>query len=1309
MSIVCIVWSSHADALARASALAGVSGVRVFSSKTFEMGSEGGEKRLAEALAAMRTAHAVFVYRSTDPVWEQVDEAVREVRDRVPVVCLSYDPSSWALSSAAPEAVQTCYRYVTYGDEANYAGLLRYMDGLARGDVSNVPPPEPVPWEGLWHPDAPERAFDGHAAFAAWYGKYCADKGLSGPVVGVLLARHYWVNRVMEVETLLVRELEARGLRVLPAFCNSIRDEGLGNKGSLLWSREVFLDGTGAPRVDALIKLQPFFLGSRKGPGSKPGGAGGAADGSVAQEGAEFFAALGVPVFQPVFSSAKTLEEWENDPQGLGSEVAWAVAMPEFEGVIEPFYLGGGKRFSDGATGAEIERRVAHPERVARLASRVRRWLSLRAKPVAERKVAFILHNNPCASVEASVGGAAKLDSLESVALILREMRDAGYAVDVPETGAALIENIMERKAISEFRWTTVQEIAAKGGTLARLGLEKYRTWFDAWPEKVRNRVSEAWGPPPGTEKDGVPAAMVLDGDILITGVQYGNAVICVQPKRGCAGPRCDGRVCKILHDPDIPPPHQYLATYRWLQDEFGADALIHVGTHGNLEFLPGKSVGLSGSCLPDVATHEVPHLYIYNSDNPAEGVIAKRRSYAALVDHMQTVMTQSGLYDELEELDRFLGEWEQARASDPARAHQLEHLIREGIEKAKLQSQMKPELAADFEALAARTHDALSLIRNTMIQDGMHIFGELPEGKRRADFIYSIVRFDAGEEHSLRKCLCRAAGLDLAALLADPGAVDPRLCRAHGELLEEIDRIGAALCGLALTKLPEELPGEARRLLGDLCLRPETLAPLAAVGTRVRGIEARIEASREREALLHATAGRFIPPGPSGIITRGREDILPTGRNFYTLDPRRLPTKAAWRVGQNLARAIVAKHLDEEGRHPENVAMFWMCNDMMWADGEGMAQLYALLGVRPVWLANGHTRGFEIIPLEELGRPRIDVTIRVSGLLRDSFPEAMEQMDEAVQAVAALDEDPEMNFVRKHALERLSGLKTDDADAWRKATYRLFSARPGTYQAGVNLAIYASAWKDEKDLAEIFVHWNGFAYGKGAFGVESPRSLEAALSTVDVTYNKVVTDEHDLFGCCAYYGTHGGMTAAASHLKGEKVRSYYGDTRETEHVEVRDLADEVRRVVRTKLLNPKWIEGMKRHGYKGAGDISKRVGRVYGWEATTQEVDDWIFDDIAKTFVLDKENKEFFEKHNPWALEEIARRLLEAQGRGLWEADPDVLEGLKETYLELEGWLEERTEGYGGEFQGGAVDIVTAEDVASWKEKLAQVREKEA
>jgi cobaltochelatase CobN len=822
---------------------------------------------------------------------------------------------------------------------------------------------------------------------------------------------------------------------------------------------------------------------------------------------------------------------------------------------------------------------------------------------------------------------------------------------------------------------------------------------------------------------------MVYDGKILVTGVTYGNAAVCVQPKRGCAGARCDGQVCKILHDPDIPPPHQYMATYRYLERDFGVDAIVHVGTHGNLEFLPGKGTGLSRNCYPDIGIGHIPHLYIYNADNPPEGTIAKRRSYAALVDHMQTVLVQGGLYEGLEELGRFLGEYEQLKNHDPGRAHALEHLITGAIKETKLDNEIKITIRTDdgnrkkvrlaamdedeaktipFDEIATAAHGALSLVRNTQIQDGMHIFGDLPQDERRVDFINSIMRYDAGQSVSLRKTVAGMMGMNLADLLADSAAVCPLHRKSHGELLEVVDSYGRQFIRNMLTN-GHDLHQLAADILGPDLKDSTCIDNLAGVRHRLLDLTRRVDQSLEIESLLQGFEGGYIPPGPSGLITRGRDDILPTGRNFYSLDPHRVPTKAAWQVGRKLAEAVIAKHQQEEGRMPENVAIYWMCNDIMWADGEGMSQIFYLLGVRPMWRPNGRVKGFEIIPLDTLGRPRVDVTIRVSGITRDNFPHCVELVDEAVQAVAVLEEPEEMNFVRKHALAQIAaaGENPDDREALRNATLRVFASKPGTYQPGVNLAIYASAWKEEKDLSDIFVYWNGYAYGKGIFGKEKYRELAENLKTVDVTYNKVVTDEYDLFGCCCYFGTHGGMTAAARHISGHAVRTYYGDTREPEHVEVRDMADEVRRVVRTKLLNPQWIEGMKRHGYKGAGDISKRVGRVYGWEATTQEVDDWIFDDIAKTFVLDPENREFFEKNNPWALEEVGRRLLEAQSRGLWQADPEVLDQLKERYLEIEGWIEERMGDVTGEFQGGAVDIMTAEDVGNWGEMMREVKDK--
>ena len=1304
MKIVSIVLDTYMNMLVRASRnVRDIIELKAYSSKRFEEEPE----RLDDLVDEASRADAVFLYQSSGSFWETARRRLQEIGRKTPIVCVGHDPSLWMLSTVKPEVVAKVHFYMVMNGEENYTNMLRY---IARevGDLGiEVAEPRRIPGEGLYHPEAPN-IFDTISEYLDWYNSY---KSESQGTVGILFPHHYWVNDNLDVEDALIRQLEALGLSVIPAFSHSSKDEERGCKGSSAVVCEYFLHKDGSPRIDAFVKLSLLFLGSSKEKDFD--------DREVAKGGIDILKRFDVPVFAPVTSYHKTIEEWETDKGGLGAGIALSIAMPEFEGVIEPLIIGGTSK-GDG----ELHRRMPIKDRCCKIARRVANWIKLRKKPVDERKVGFILHNNPCASVEAMVGGGSHLDTLESVARVMHRLKEAGYSLDPPADGKELIETIMDRKAISEFRWTTVDEIVKKGGVLKQVTKEEYEEWFDTLSTTVKERMNNAWGKPPGEAMNGVPAAMVYEGRILITGVDYGNIVVCVQPKRGCVGARCDGQVCRILHDPDIPPPHQYMATYRYLERDFGVDVIVHVGTHGNLEFLPGKDTGLSGDCYPDIAIGDIPHLYIYNADNSAQGTIAKRRSYAVLVDHMQTVMTQGGLYEELEELDRFLGEYEQIKNSDAGRAHALRGLIMEAIESTNLDKEIKLQykrtgnngktarlssLTEDeikiipFDEIARGAYGVLSRTRTSQIQDGMHILGDLPEGEKRVAFINAILRYDAGEEVSLRKIVAGMMGMNLSSMLKDGSRVCPEHKKSFGELLEDVNNVCSEFIRRMLSN-ESNLSHLAHEVLGERLKEEEHIVGLEIIRERLLNLNRRIDESLEIDALQHGLDGGYIPPGPSGVITRGRDDILPTGRNFYSLDPHRIPTKAAWQVGQNLANTLIEKHKSEEGRIPENVAIFWMCSDIMWSGGEGMAQIFHLLGVKPVWLPNGRVKSFEIVSLEELGRPRVDVTIRLSGITRDNFPDCMELVDEAVQAVAALPEPLEMNFVRKHSLAQIKGNEENEQDAWRRATLRIFSAKPGTYGGGVSLAIYASAWKDQADLSDIFVYWNGYAYGKGIFGEERHKQLIESLKTVDITFNKVITDEYDP---SSYFGTHGGITAAARHISGKEVRTYCGDTREPEHVEVRDMADEIRRVARTKLLNPKWIEGQKRHGYKGAGEISKRIGDVYGWEATTQEVDDWVFDDITKTFIMDEENRQFFEEHSPWALEEIARRLLEAAQRGLWDADPEVLQGLREYYIEIEGWLEEKMGEVKGEFQGGAIDIFTSEDVADWGEKMREIKAK--
>jgi cobaltochelatase CobN len=1264
MKLLTIMWSNFIPVLRDAAEATGIFKLKGYSNKQLNLDPQ----LIGEVRKQIATADLILLYHTAEPFWSEVEDEIRGLGGRVPVVSVGPEPSFWGISNVSPEIVATTYRYILFNGADNFREMLKFFASVLFSAELSYSPPKETAWEGIYHPQ--------------WGGPYTNTQAYldiyplrDRPLAAVLFSRTNWVSGNMDVERCLIEALENEGVGVIPVFFYSFKDKSLGNLGGEDVIRKFLLEKDGACLIEAVVKLTSFFLGQKRGDNSE----------SQAESGALLLKELNVPLINPVISYYKDRKQWQEEPDGLGHQVAWSIALPEFEGVIEPMVVGA----SNGVSSPEEEMYEAVPDRIERLARRISRWVGLRRKPNSQKKIAFMLHNNPCASVEATVGSGAHLDTLESVARVLSCMKEQGYEVEPPENGKSLIETILEKKAISEFRWTTTQEIVSRGGSLERLDVKKYLRWFDELPEATRDRMIEAWGRPPGEEKDGIPAAMVHDGKILVTGVRFGNAVVCVQPKRGCAGSRCDGQVCKILHDPSVPPPHQYVATYKWLSREFGADVIIHVGTHGNLEFLPGKGTGLSSGCFPDIGIDEMPHLYIYNADNPPEGTIAKRRTYATLVDHMQAVMVQGELYGDLDEIERLISEYEKIKNLEPGKAHTLSHMIEDKLKAGNLMPMLKVAEGAPFDEVVRAAHETLSLLKNSYIPKGMHVFGQLPAGERFSEFIYAVVRYE-NSPGSLR------------GVVEDLMEKDPEFKATDKALKKDlVDRKAKEVCTAylagegTLNKVYNEFLGETSGL--------ESI--IDDIQAKIDDLKTRVLQSGETAALLNGMSGGYIPPGPSGIITRGRPDILPTGRNFYSLDPQKAPSPAGWEVGVKLAAVTLDKFLAEEGKYPENIAFYWQCSDIMWSDGEGMAQMMYLLGVRPRWQANGRLNGFEIIPLEELGRPRIDITVRVSGITRDNFAASIELIDEAVLAVAGIDESADQNFIRKHVLEQIgeSGGSPEDEQDFRKAAFRLFSSMPGVYQAGTQLAVYASAWKDEKDLSDVFLYWNGYAYGKGVFGEPAHKPFSKSLKTVDLTFSKTVTDEYDLLGCCCYFGTHGGLINAAKVLSGKEIKTYYGDTREHGEVRVRDLADEIRRVVRTKLLNPKWIQGMKEHGYKGAGEISKRIGRVYGWEATSREVDDWIFDDISRTFLMDEENRKFFEENNPYALEETARRLIEASERGLWDPAPDVREALKQIYVEIEGWIEEKSGDLEGDFQGGSIDVITSRDVQAWKKKMEE------
>ena len=1250
--ILVMLWQSHLPILERIRDRLDVD-LEIFKpSRYYDTGMD-----MDEVVSMMRGCDATIVYMQNSQFCSDMEAAVLPIKDSMRIIAFGNDPGKWTLTSVDHGLAIRAFEYMQESGDENFVRMFDAIEkGLGWKDGEPLPLVK-VPWQGVVDPVS-GTVYDSTD-------RYIGSCGIdpSKPFVGIIASRPMFFMDGLRIERELCSDLISLGINPVLVFVSFSKKPDFGAISHVEAIREYFMKD-GRPIVDAMVKLSTGFIGSSMTCDPQD------------PDSLELLKELNVPIYQPVVMARFSEEEWR-ESIGLTSDITWQVAFPEFEGIIEPVVIG-----SDiGHVRGEDKERVSIEDRRRMFAGRLSKMVRLRRKPNSEKKAVIFLNNYPCNGVEANVGNAAGLDTLESVAGIMKRMKEEGYAVDPPSDGKELISRILDSKALSEFRWTTAVEMKKHGGVIHEMDLPEYEAYFSTLSEKTRNDVISTWGVPPGE-------GMVLGGSILITGVSFGNVVVAVQPKRGCFGTRCDGQVCKILHDPACPPTHQYLATYHYYADVWGADVIMHTGTHGSMEWTPGKGIGMTGDCYPDICMRNVPHLYIYNSDNPSEGLVAKRRSYATLVDHMQHLMVGVNLYGPYAELDGLLSEYGTAR-NDPTHADELRRKIIDKAAEAKMDDLGLDE-DASLEECVRLCHEALSVIRNSQMNKGMHIFGRMPEGEDLVDAVFSIVRY--GEEHdSLRDSIADSIGYDLSELYRDQGRIDPDSGRSYGMLIEDIDELAREFTKGILGG------SDAESVLKSMGLDASEPSAFAKFVDMIEDIRSRIDSSDEVGSLMNGYDGGYISPGPSGYITRGRYDIMPTGRNFYAMDPYSVPSKTAWTVGCRIADETVAKFVEEDGRIPESIGLFWTMGELIATGGETMSEIMYLMGAEPIWEPDGRVRTFRIIPVEELGRPRIDVSINVSCILRDNMMNAIDFIDEVVNAVASLDESSDDNYVRKHSLESIEqGMTEDEANA------RMFGAPPGTYTSGVNLAVFASAWKEDKDLADIFVKVKGHGYGGKRKGEPMPRQFATVLSRNDIVFDRSASDETDLLSCSCRFSNIGGMISASRYLSGKDVKSYYGDTRDPRSLTIGTLSEEIRRIMRTKTFNPEWIAAMKEHGYKGANDIAKRITRLFGWQATTHEVDPWLFDQAVETFLKDEEMKEFFQENNPYALEEMSRRLLEANSRGLWDTDEETLGILKDAYLEIESDLEDRAGE--GEYQGGSVDIFDSKSVSGWNERMSDL-----
>ena len=889
------------------------------------------------------------------------------------------------------------------------------------------------------------------------------------------------------------------------------------------------------------------------------------------------------------------------------------MAIPELDGRIIGPVFAFNEVVDDGAgLGSMVRAYRTVPDRRARLVGLALRQARLRRTPPGDKRIVIVLSAYP--TKRSRLGNAVGLDTPASAMRLLDALAEAGYDVgDPPVDGDALMAELADGLTYDADSLTPAQLHRAVGG----MDVADYCQWFATLPADARRELEQTWGPAPGQHR-------LHDGRLAFSGLELGNVLIAIQPPRGYG----DDPVA-VYHSPNLPPAHHYLAFYRWLDEIWGADAVIHLGKHGTLEWLPGKALALSAGCWPDAALGDVPFFYPFVVNDPGEGAQAKRRTHAVVIDHLLPPMTRADTYDEMARLEQLFDEYSQLQSLDPSKLPALRNRIWETLTEAAIDRDLGlGDAPGDdgFDDLIVDVDGYLCSLKDAQIRGGLHTLGRPPQGDELVDLVLAITRLGHGKVPSLRRAVAEELDLDLD----DPRQLDAVEARCR-QLIEDAARAGWR-------------PGaDALPTVQWVC---DWLVPNLA------------RATDEIDNLLTGLAGRYVPAGPSGTLTRGGAHVLPTGRNFYALDPKALPTPLSWDVGRRLADAVIERHQRETGEHPRTIGLVLWGTALLRTQGDDIAQVLALLGIRPVWEAESRrVVGLEPIPLAELGRPRVDVTLRISGFFRDAFPHLVHLVDEAVALAASLDEPPEQNAVR----------------ASGAGDPRIYGPPPGAYGVGIRHALEQRSWRSDDDLAAIYTAWSGHSYGRDGYGVPNEDAMRRRFSVIDVAVKNQDNREHDIFDSDDYLEEHGGMVATIRALTGRDPRAWVGDSADPDRPMVRSLAEEAARVVRTRVVNPRWIEAMQRHGYKGAFEMAATVDFLFGYDATAHVVDDWMYERVTDAYVRDPDVRKFFQRSNPGALTSIAERLLEAVERGMWQADADAVAALRDAVLEAEGWEEGR------------------------------------
>ena len=1162
------------------------------------------------------------------------------------------DPELTLASSCEPAACQLVWQYLRQGGVGNGINLLRLLSqdllnhspaaSSANGELQWQPPAE-LPQALIYQPGIAQ------ASLMDWQNNTTSQGLQNAPVVALLFYRSHLQSGNTRMFDGLMASLVEQGMNPIALALTSLKDP-----------HALALVNHTLKQTNAQLVLSSLGFASNK--VDAP---------SLSSAPTQFNLPIkgDIPVLQLVLSST-TSQAWREHKQGLRSrDIAMQVVLPEMDGHVLTraisfksmgYYS---KLCQINLVGYELE-----PERAKFVARLAKGYCSLGHKANHNKRIALILANYP--TKDGRIGNGVGLDTPQSAINVLQAMQDAGYVIDtVPENGNALIEALLESVTNNP---NTLHHLPCWQSIDAAAYLEH----FAELPEACQQAVWQRWGSPEQDPK-------FRQGRIMLAGLRLGETFVGIQPARGF-----NLDLSANYHDPDLVPPHSYLAFYFWLRHSYQVDAVIHLGKHGNLEWLPGKGLALSDECWPDVALGPMPHFYPFIVNDPGEGAQAKRRAQGVIIDHLMPPMARAETYGELVDLETLVDELYQATGLDAGR----ELWLREQIVATLASSHVKQELGLTANTtesqMLAELDTYLCDIKEAQIRNGLHILGQLPAIDELSETLVALLRLPRGEANEERGILHNLA-LDLGLKGYDPLATDvsPWLGPKPALLVQQSDNLWRSsmdtrerLESLALNLVNEYLLSPQPNNINDLATTLPFTSEQLNYAKSIILVALEDSAVRETQALIQGLAGQAVEPGPSGAPTRGRLDTLPTGRNFFSLDNRSVPSAAAWALGQRSAQALIERHLQEHGDYPTQLGLSVWGTATMRTGGDDIAQAFALMGIKPVWaVGSQRVTDFEIIPAMLLGRPRVDVTLRVSGFFRDAFPNVMKLYDAAVQALAQFDEPGSStdamsgngNTIRQNIEQRQAQLEAQGvspADAQRQASYRVYGSKPGAYGAGLQGLIDERCWAERADLADAYLNWGGYAYGNQVGdGVAAHSHFKHRLSQLEAVVQNQDNREHDILDSDDYYQFQGGMTNAVTSFSGQIPAVYHSDHSNPSAPKIRTLKEELNRVLRSRVLNPKWISAMQRHGYKGAFEMAASVDYLFAYDATTDLIADYQYEQVSDALIFATDNQQFMRDNNPAALEEMTERLLEACQRGMWQEPGEYQQSLQDLLLNLD------------------------------------------